>query len=367
MHLFLHIGCEKTGTTAIQRFMQMNRELLEARGVLFPRTAGREGHVGLAVAAEADEKRDELRLAFRVGTPGQLDRFRRGLLAALRREIGASRAEKAILSNEHCSSRLTSVGEIERLEQMLRSLFADITVVMYLRRQDELLVSHYSSYVRSGGTKEIALKDEQDRRSYYDHWPMIANWMSVFGRANIVVRRYHRRWLIAGDAVDDFCAVVGIDPPSADSGFERPPRQNESLDANACAFLRLFNGLVPCVIAGQGKNPARGGIDALLLQVCRGPVQSLEPTALAAFMASFRASNGRVAEEFFGGVLDGPDDPLFGGPDSGRPRTLEPDLTLEKAIGIFARLWEGKQGELVRLLLEARALGHGGGERSVGT
>jgi hypothetical protein len=31
MHLYLHIGAEKTGTTAIQRFLQINRRQLEAK------------------------------------------------------------------------------------------------------------------------------------------------------------------------------------------------------------------------------------------------------------------------------------------------------------------------------------------------
>jgi hypothetical protein len=268
MHLYLHIGAEKTGTTAIQRLLQINRKRLEAKGVLFPRTPGSLSHVGLAVAAQDDDKRDELRVASGVETTEAIYRARRALAAGLRREVGASTAHTVIFSNEHCSSRLTSVSEIERLYRMLRPLSVGITIVVYVRRQDELLARHYSAYIRSGGTEKLTLKKEEDRRWYYDHWPMIANWVAVFGRAEVVVRRYHRRWLVAGDAVDDFCAVVGIDPPSEGSDLERPPRENESLDANACEFLRLFNGFMPNV--RMGSHLARGGIESMLAQLSPG-------------------------------------------------------------------------------------------------
>lgn len=371
MHLYLHIGCEKTGTSAIQRFLRINRRALEAKGVLFPRTPGEEGnHVALTVAAQDDETRDELRLVCGVRTTEDVDRFRRRFVSGLQQEVGASAASKAILSNEHCSSRLTSVTEIERLHRMLRPLFTGITVVAYVRRQDEFLISQYSSELASGRTEKLTLQAEEGRRSYYDYWPMLADWASVFGRESLVVRRYHRRWLLAGDAVDDFCAAVGIDPPSDGSGLERPPRQNESLDATTCEFLRLFNAAMPRFISGKGMNPARGDIETMLAELSRGPVQSLDPAELDAFMASFRDSNARVAEEFFGGTLEDAEDPLFGGPDDGRPRTEHPDLTLETAIGIFARLWERKQSEVLRLRHEVRAMrqrAEAAGERATGS
>ena len=34
--LILHIGCEKTGTTSIQRFLARERAALKSHGVLFP-------------------------------------------------------------------------------------------------------------------------------------------------------------------------------------------------------------------------------------------------------------------------------------------------------------------------------------------
>ncbi len=353
MHLYLHIGGEKTGTTAIQRFLRAHRDALQARGVLFPRSPGETGnHAALTVAAEDDDKRDELRLVFGVRTADDVDRFRRSLVARLREELAESKAGIAVLSNEHCSSRLTEPSEIERLHRMLRPLFEKITVVAYIRRQDELVLSHYSSYVASGGTDRLSLSAAEDRRSYYDHWPMLAKWAAVFGREALVVRRYHRRWLVGEDALDDFCAVTGIDA----SGLARPPRQNESLDATACEFMRLFNGFLPRVIEGKGTNPSRGGIERVLGELSRGPVLSLPAAELDAFMASFRDSNACVAEEFFGGALEEAGDPLFGGPDAGRARSEQPDLTLEIAMGIFARLWERKQSEVLRLRQTIRAL-----------
>jgi hypothetical protein len=267
----------------------------------------------------------------------------------------AARAGKVVLSGEHCSSRLVTEPEIARLHGMLAPLFDAITVVLYVRRQDEVLSSHYSTLMKTGYTHEIRMPPEEEIVSHYDYFSMAERWAAIFGRESMVVRRYDRRWLRNGDAVDDFCAVVGIDAPSEASGYERPPRLNQSLDATACEFLRMFNAHLPRFLE-KGINPARGDIENMLLHVSRGQVPCLPPAELESFTASCRASNARLADAYFGGAAEGEGDPLFGAAGAVRPRASQTDLTLDAAMRIFARLWEQKQTEVSRLRRELMAL-----------
>ena len=49
-----------------------------------------------------------------------------------------------IFSNEHCHSRLTEHRHIQKLSDLLSKYFESITILVYIRRQDEMARSAYS-------------------------------------------------------------------------------------------------------------------------------------------------------------------------------------------------------------------------------
>ena len=105
----LHIGLAKTGTKTLQAAMTLNRDLLRRHGFVYPALPG-ERHAGLAVYATA---------------------------------VAGPDIHTAILSNEYCSTGLSTIEEIARLHRLLSSLAREIRVIVYLRRQDHLAASLY--------------------------------------------------------------------------------------------------------------------------------------------------------------------------------------------------------------------------------
>ncbi|HKO19552.1 MAG TPA: hypothetical protein VJU82_11770 [Acidobacteriaceae bacterium] len=339
--LYLHIGTEKTGTTSIQRFLDVNRGVLRQNGILFPTAPGRRNQTQLAVAAQNDRKRGDKRLRkkLEIETASDAQVFRERLCNELAEELAASDCSTVIMSTEHCSSRLLRPLEVPRLRDLLSPLFSDIRIVVYLRRQDDFLLSTYSTSVKSGSTEALRIPGPRMTEAHYDHWVLLSRWAEAFGQDRMICRRFEKSELKGGDVVDDFLDAIGIAgrPP-----FRRPAAANESLDASSLEFLRLFNKFVP------GSDATRGRLLRLLnSRPSDGTLVTLDPEELAAFMARFTESNRKVANTYFGGERRDSDDPLFPSRSDRRARARPAPLTAEQAVEISAWLWR-RGGELKR-------------------
>jgi hypothetical protein len=342
MRIFLHIGVEKTGTSSIQRFFRLNRESLKKQGLLYSSAAGNENHMALAAAAQDEQKRDDLRIIYELDSPLKIREFRMRLSQELAAEAGDSHCAALVLSGEHCSSRLTTAREVETLVHVLRPISDDITVIVYLRRQDEFLCSTYSTDVKSGHTGLMRMPGPELRKNRYDYDLLLERWSGAVGGEKIVCKIYESDRFPDGDVVADFAQIIGL---FSLNEYQRPRRINESLDVGTLEFLRLFNTVVPR-FNDQKPNPLRGKVVQLLQRVSDGPRPTLPADELAEFMGYFRDSNARVAEKYFGRTeADG--DPLFGNIGRLDSRAEMRPLSTEAAIAIAAHLWEGQQEKLL--------------------
>jgi hypothetical protein len=345
MDLYLHIGTEKTGTTSVQKFFRANRDLLAENGVLYPQAPGRQNHTGLAVAAQTPAKKGPLRKSLGVKNEADARQFRVDLMEKLAAEFAARPYRLAVMSGEHCSSRLLDDDEVAWLREKLLRFADNIKIIVYVRRQDDYLLSTYSTSVKSGTQNRLAIPGERIVQNRYDHWNMLERWRRVFGRENIICRKFERASLKSGDIVDDVLDIAGIDP---DLGFKRPEDVNEALDAQTLEFLRLLNKYVPR-FKGKQVNPLRNNLVPLLAQASQGPLITLADDELDRFMRMFDESNRKVAVEYFGGALEGSDNPLFRRRSDKRERVQGAVLTPERAVELCAWLWQEKQSQVARL------------------
>jgi hypothetical protein len=335
LDLYLHIGTEKTGTTSLQQFLKKNRNALGERGFLYPSSPGKSNHTALAVTALADFRRVPLRSMAGVTTNEELQKFRANFRENLSAELQGGTCSKVIMSNEHCSTQLKTDEEVEYLRDFLKPFFNNIYVIVYIRRQDDYLLSSYSTHIKNGVTDPASLPEDDKKMARYDHWDLLSRWTRVFGRDRIICRKFEKAFLVGGSIEDDFLTAIGIDPGR---GFEKQPLWNESLDASALEFLRLFNKYTSL----EDRPP---GLIALLAGISDGPRTSLSEEAIGGFMERLRDSNRRVAEEYFGGALPGPGDPLFAPTTDTRRRAQDALLSPERAVQIAACLWRSKSDE----------------------
>ncbi len=342
----LQIGTEKTGTTTLQLFLASNRATLAERGFVYPSFCGARNHTGLAAYALAPARLDPIRESFGATSPEHVAEMRARLRRAAATELSAEavRDKSAIFCNEHCHSRLISEAEVRCLRDFLRPFFEDVQVCVYLRRQDQVALSLYSTRLKSGSSAERILPQTHAEDPYFNYARSLKRWEEVFGRENLHERLFDRKTLTGGSILSDFVDAFGL---GAIEEFAPVTDQNESIRPAAQEFLRLINPRIER-LEGLPLEAVRGPLAARLAQFFPGRGARPARAAAEAFYAQFRASNEEVRARYF------PErDSLFDESFDSYPE-LEDDrsASLEDFTGIAAQLHMDANREARRLECE---------------
>lgn len=319
----LHIGTAKTGSTTIQRLLAQNRQELLARGFAYPTSPGARNHFRLAIAGADPEAGNNM--AWIIGEAGDAAavacRFKQELADEL--ETMPDSVRTVIFSNEHCYIKIGSAEAAARLRDFLAPFFGEFRIVVYLRRQDEMAVSRYTTRLRAGGVETRILPqagaarddDEADEEAAgedgvewagrlarspsqqnYDWAAMLDRWATAFGREAVCPRVFARDAFTGGDLMLDFqdaCGMADVFEPGA-------PAQNSSLLPAAQEFLRHFNVVRREGRARGGSSPQLpGGIKRVMSQNYSGAGRRPARADAEAYCAAFSESNERLRSSYF--------------------------------------------------------------------
>lgn len=212
--LYLHIGLHKTGTSAIQSFLCQNRTSLSEKGFYYPDTGKFEAHHSIAafLRKEASDGNNKLILK---------DKF-----LSLTGDNDVS-----IISSEIFSE----CGDISSLS-VLPEIYDDITVVVYVRRQDKLLESAYGQQVKQNfESRKIVEYDPY----FFDIYKHLKKFRDVIPNANFLIRNYDGESLYEGNSAKDFLVnVLNLDV--SDFLF-LDEKVNKSLSSVGLELLRRLN------------------------------------------------------------------------------------------------------------------------------
>lgn len=295
--LILHIGTEKTGTTSIQEFLGINRAALAEQGLHVPEFLGARTHRWAAYMAENVDRIDhfskELGLAESVEKrQGRKQEIR----AQLEEEVARHPGCRWLISSEHLQSRLTTREEVERLADILKPLFSDIRILVYLRHPLATAISYWSMRVKGGAPLPALGEPGSFGHHICDHRGILERWLAAFPSSPFCVRLFERQSFEAGDLIRDFCAAAGIDWQPE---LRMPPRLNETLSYQAIRLLARINEQVPRWINGQ-INPNRAALASSFLE-CFASFPAYRPSRseLERYSAFYRDSEEWVRATFF--------------------------------------------------------------------
>lgn len=289
----LHLGTGKTGTTSIQHLMRLNRPKLLERGVLYPRSPGAGRHTKFGLSFRSTEEFERMPAWHQMGGQSP-ERFRRRFHRRLRQEISETRPERVLFSDEALYGLPNEA--LDRLRGFTDSLGGQVRLIVYLRRQDDHLISFYQQQVKVGETRRLVSWLRGGIDFTYDYERRLDRLERALDPTSFVVRRFERDGFLNGVLEDDFLDAAGIDG----EGFETVKSKNETLDAATVEFLRLYNlHLVEDHGARVGVMDHRALVRRLT-QRSSGPALTLPEDALDRFMGHWEDANRAVASKYLG-------------------------------------------------------------------
>lgn len=348
MKIYLHIGVPKTGSTTIQTCLHENSSRLATRASCHVvQNLGQQcnSHLLAIYATRFYKGKQNFHLRrLKIRTGGQFaqlrDRVRREFMA----QVAGSECERLIISSEAFSQMLRREDEIDRLAELLFKVSQDIKIIVYLRRQDEALLSAHSQQIKNGKVGPLRLVVPPE---YLDYKPILDLWSAKFGRDKLEVGLIEKQSLKNGDLLDDFFWRCDI----SSSLIEKSAPVNPSLSSDALEYLRLMNQHFPALDEEKGGlNRLRGNMVVLLNRWSEGrPRLRLTSQQVETVMAQASPYNAAVAREYFNRT----DGQLFAPPSFesiGTNGAVEPEpLRNEDLIAIAAHLWAAQQERIAKL------------------
>ena len=225
----IHIGQHKTGSSALQKFLQVNAKALKAKGIVCPMTGripdrAAQHYLAWGCRKPASEKYN---LLVKI----------EDLYTQVVEEAEKSRASRIIISSEGFFAPEVDVEQV-------RNLLGEnsVQILLFLRPADELLESYYNHHVRSRRAITLSIHDFAKTtpisRAVFERTDTIMKWIDVFGTDRI---RFHRldRSKPTSQLYEKLLITLGTEP-SPDFTFPAE-KVNAAVPRNALALLRMMN------------------------------------------------------------------------------------------------------------------------------
>lgn len=284
--IILHIGAGKTGSSAIQDFLNLNVDALRREGIVVPdndlNLSGRIYGNHVRVFREWNDDPAAGRQALEAA------------IAALFEKAGD--ASTIVISAENLASYGAGPSLFEGLVKD-----HDIEAILYIRRQDEFILSAWQQW--NAKVQEDFLAWLIAVVGILGNWrTYLVNWEKVIPRASIRVRIFDRAQLKDGDVIADFFGLLGLAAPF--DSFAYPERQANPSFADAIMEMvkgnkRIFrdahdNRFQEFVHDITGNRYVKNSKESMLTSAQR-----------RAIVAKYASSNLWVKKVYFAGKKDG--------------------------------------------------------------
>lgn len=221
MQVILHIGANKTGTSAIQGFLSRNTEYLKKQGILYP-VSGRHSIYGEVAPSHYPLAKIVERL--------EVENVR-AIIDDIEKE--ADGYDTVVISSE-----LFHAVSHSAISDALRG--HSVTVVAFIRDYVDYLSSWYRQAVKAGTMSCNFEFFAYTANCAYSPW--LQRWEEAFGRENLKVFLYDRSAMKNGSAIDHFafhCLGIADLPKSLEISEENP-----SISGNLLFLKRVINSFI---------------------------------------------------------------------------------------------------------------------------
>ena len=307
--LLLHIGMPKTGSTSIQHFLKDNEVKLANHRIHYikagfgpKRTKQSKLAQPLAYTLTPAAERREPPKVKREETAN--------LLQQAIEEMETTDFDTYVISVEELfptfvddiTTSDTKVSELYRDWFNRVSEIAEITIIVYLRRQDLFVESLYAQFEKGGGSPLRLLTfteffNNLKTVGVFDYEKIVANLAAIPGVFEVIIRPFERTQLFGGDAVIDFARYMGLNDID---GF------SISGEANTKNFPRQFSIMLQQAAVTQTDKELRRSFERMLESGKQLPEWALvntgkyfmSPSARAQLVAEFQTGTDNLAKKY---------------------------------------------------------------------
>ncbi|MGO9376544.1 MAG: hypothetical protein ACLQBD_31235 [Syntrophobacteraceae bacterium] len=237
--LYIHLGPPKTGTSAIQRFLSSNDELLSEKGFHYIRACRWDdgGHHPLVWILHYKYSKVYLNILYSIDYVAQQDK----LLRDLANEIDSIKEESIILSSEGIP--LMCDEAVNDLLDYFPGM--SIKAIIYVRDLRELVLSVAAQIIKNQDTtNDDRLSNMYPHIKYfYQYYLSCLNfWGNRIGKENLIFRKYGKEYFKHGSIYADFVDAINL--VLTDDFIIPENLQNESLAyAETIYFKDILNRL----------------------------------------------------------------------------------------------------------------------------
>lgn len=316
--LFIHIGTWKTGSSTIQFNLFKVRSELEKEGFFY-----------LCKDDKMVERGEPIR-EFTELREGYVKRSREKFKRILNEQKSKNKDIHFISSGEEYSGNpflgFKNVGAVaENLYHIAKGLGLDIRIIVYLRRQDDFFESLYQQTIRLGDSHSFREFLEKFDSSHFNWQNMIQVYADLFGKENIIVRRYHKKYLPEENSlVQDFGKVIGSEVVA---NYQSTTSKNKGFSRDTLEIMKIMNAY----FEGDERFKLRKIFDQVNSKLPFENYSFFTANERAVFLKKYEKSNAAVAKEYLG------EDSLFPEPDYQSKSKQYTGLNTEALVVSFSK------------------------------
>lgn len=219
--VYLHIGMPKTGTSALQKFLLTNKEVLEKGGYFYP------GHSFDRNNISSGNGEQLVYIAKNEG------------IDAAKNYLNTIRDESAGLN------LLLSSEFFFNSPKLIKQIIPDAVIIVYFRNPLTLLESSYNQSVkRLGQTHPFyrALMRTYSSEDPFYTGKKLLEWVDLYGREKLIFRVYETTQFSGRNIYDDFTSLLGLENYLE---LVKPEEKvNVSYSLDAVNFKRCLNSVL---------------------------------------------------------------------------------------------------------------------------
>lgn len=324
IRLFLHVGEPKTGSSALQSFFDYNRiYLAKKHNILYPNlnnddyTKGQmTNHLNIFEVARNKDDYSEI-----------TESLNKIIQYCYKNEI------KSILISSEAIFLWNKWPE--KINEIISGLNIDITIIVYLRRQDNWIESAWKQW----GHKDPKMNSIQDyvKRHNFNWFVVLSQWLNFFKTDQIVVRPYEKSQ-IGNDIILDFLKILNIE---SKLGFKEPPSKPENSNLGFNRDVIEILSLCKNTLTNIHDNSLLDFMSKMVpSEYLKKPMEDyglLSPQEKLDIINEYNNSNINIAKTFLGEERSN----LFLDPLPDTNKNWEPynGLTIERATPIFMEIF----------------------------